>query len=87
MRRKTREKRKKQRKSEKKKTTSLPSDEGNAAGGSPYKILIIYKEVFSMKKTMKKAVEKTLVADANRTSCAIVYQPKVPAKMEKFKKG
>lgn len=40
-----------------------------------------------MKKTMKKAVEKTLVADANRTSCAIVYQPKVPAKMEKFKKG
>ena len=36
------------------KTKSRPSDEGNAAGGSPYKNLIILKEVFSMKKTMKK---------------------------------
>lgn len=34
----------------------------------------------------KKMVEKTLVADANRTSCAVIYQPKAPAKLEKFKK-
>ena len=40
-----------------------------------------------VKKTMKKAVERTLAVDANRASCAIVYQPKVPAKLEKFKKG
>ncbi len=40
-----------------------------------------------VKKTLKKAVEKSLVADANRTSCSVIYQPKAPAKMEKFKKG
>lgn len=34
----------------------------------------------------KKAIEKTLVADANRTSCAIVYQPKAPVKLNAFKK-
>lgn len=38
------------------------------------------------KKAFKKIIEKTLVADANRTSCTIVYQPKVPTKLEKFKK-
>lgn len=40
-----------------------------------------------VKKTLKKVVEKSLVADANRTSCTLIYQPKAPAKMEKFKKG
>ena len=38
------------------------------------------------RKNVKKAIEKTLVADANRTSCAIIYQPKAPAKLETFKK-
>lgn len=38
------------------------------------------------RKTFKKIVEKTLVADANRASCAIVYQPKVPKGLESFKK-
>ncbi len=37
-------------------------------------------------KTIKRLVGKTLTADANRTSCAIVYQPKAPAKLESFKK-
>lgn len=36
--------------------------------------------------TFKKVVKKVLVADANRTSCAIVYQPKAPAKLDAFKK-
>ena len=40
-----------------------------------------------VKKTLKKVVEKSLVVDANRTSCTLIYQPKAPAKMEKFKKG
>lgn len=40
-----------------------------------------------LEKTFKKAIEKTLVADANRTSCAIVYQPKAPAKLDAFKKN
>ena len=38
-------------------------------------------------KVINKAVEKTLTADANRTSCSIIYQPKAPAKLEKFKKS
>lgn len=38
-------------------------------------------------KVMKKVVENTLVADANRTSCAVVYQPKAPAKLDAFKKS
>ena len=37
-------------------------------------------------KIFKKVVEKTLCADANRTSCAVVYQPKAPAKLDSFKK-
>ena len=37
-------------------------------------------------KVLKKAVEKTLVTDANRTSCTIIYQPKAPAKLEIYKK-
>jgi len=39
-----------------------------------------------LEKTFKKVIEKTLVADANRTSCAVVYQPKVPTKLDAFKK-
>lgn len=55
-------------------------------------IIVKAKEVKTMKKkdilekTFKKIIEKTLVADANRTSCAIVYQPKAPAKLDAFKK-
>lgn len=39
-----------------------------------------------LEKTFKKIIEKTLVADANRTSCSVVYQPKAPAKLNAFKK-
>lgn len=38
-------------------------------------------------KVFKKIVEKTLVSDANRTSCAVIYQPKAPAKLDSFKKN
>lgn len=38
-----------------------------------------------IEKAFKKVVEKTLVADANRTSCSVVYQPKAPAKLDSFK--
>lgn len=38
-------------------------------------------------KVIKATVEKSLTADANRTSCSIIYQPKAPAKLEKFKKS
>jgi len=37
-------------------------------------------------KFFKKVVEKTLITDANRTSCAVIYQPKAPAKLDSFKK-
>lgn len=37
-------------------------------------------------KAFKKAIKKTLVADANRTSCAVIYQPKAPSKLDEFKK-
>lgn len=55
-------------------------------------IIVKAEEVKMMKKksivetTFKKVVKKVLVADANRTSCAIVYQPKAPAKLDAFKK-
>lgn len=55
-------------------------------------IIVETKEVQKMKKkkivekTLKKAIEKTLIVDANRTSCSIVYQPKAPAKLDSFKK-
>lgn len=39
-----------------------------------------------VEKALKKVIEKTLVADANSTSCAIIYQPKAPAKLDDFKK-
>lgn len=38
------------------------------------------------KKSIKKAIEKVVVLDANRTSCTIIFQPKMPAKIEKYKK-
>ena len=44
------------------------------------------KVKFLVSKSLKKVVETSLVADMNRTSCAVVYQPKVPAKLEKYKK-
>lgn len=37
-------------------------------------------------KFFKKVIEKALSVDANRTSCAVVYQPKAPAKLDSFKK-
>lgn len=40
-----------------------------------------------VEKVFKKVVEKTLVMDANRTSCSVVYQPKAPAKLDAFKKN
>lgn len=39
-----------------------------------------------LKKALKKVAETSLTADANRTSCAIVFQPKVPAKLKDYKK-
>lgn len=44
------------------------------------------KKKNAIEKALKKVVEKTLVADANRTSCSVVYQPKTPAKLDSFKK-
>lgn len=44
------------------------------------------KKKNAIEKALKKVVEKTLVADANRTSCSVVYQPKAPAKLDSFKK-
>lgn len=55
-------------------------------------VIVEAKEVKTMKKnniaekTFKKVIEKTLIADANRTSCAVVYQPKAPAKLDAFKR-
>lgn len=55
-------------------------------------VIVVAEEVKQMKKkniaekVFKKAIEKTLIADANRTSCSIVYQPKAPAKLDTFKK-
>lgn len=35
---------------------------------------------------IKRVVDKSLSANANSVSCIIVYQPKVPAALKKFKK-
>lgn len=35
----------------------------------------------------KKIAEKALKRDANNTTCVGVYQPKVPAKLDSFKKN
>ncbi len=34
----------------------------------------------------KNAAEKALRRDANRTSCNCIYQPKVPAGLDRFRK-
>lgn len=38
-------------------------------------------------KLVKGMAENALKRDANQTTCAILYQPKVPAGLERFKKG
>ena len=38
-------------------------------------------------KLMAKALDGVLRAEANSTSCFIVYQPKAPKSLEKFRKG
>lgn len=52
------------------------------------------KEVITMKngkilaaKIAKQAAEKALRRDANQTTCAVLYQPKAPAGLNRFKKG
>ncbi len=35
---------------------------------------------------VKKAAEKSLRRDANSTSCTTIYQPKVPSKLNEYKK-
>ncbi len=40
----------------------------------------------ALAKQMKKRVEKTLRADANSTSCVVIYQPKAPAALKQFSK-
>lgn len=37
-------------------------------------------------KILKKVVDKSLIADANATSCLVIHQPKPPAKLERYKK-
>ena len=37
-------------------------------------------------KLMAKALNGVLFAEANSTSCFIVYQPKAPKRLERFKK-
>ena len=51
------------------------------------------KEVSDMKNTKemvaalaKQAAEKALRRDANRTSCNLIYQPKIPNGLYRFKK-
>lgn len=51
------------------------------------------KEVSDMKNTKemvaglaKHAAEKALRRDANRTSCNLIYQPKIPNGLYRFKK-
>lgn len=52
------------------------------------------REVSAMKNTKemvvalaKHAAEKALRRDANRTSCNLIYQPKIPNGLYRFKKG
>lgn len=37
-------------------------------------------------KVIKRVVHNSLAVDANSVSCIIVYQPKAPAALKKFKK-
>lgn len=52
------------------------------------------EEVIAMKngkilvaKIAKQAAEKALRRDANQTTCVVLYQPKMPAGLNRFKKG
>lgn len=38
-------------------------------------------------KIAKNAAEKALRRDANQTTCSIMFQPKAPAGLNRFKKG
>ena len=38
-------------------------------------------------KIAKNVAEKALRRDANRTTCTIFYQPKIPARLKQFKKN
>ena len=40
----------------------------------------------SVAKVAVKVLDKVLRMDINSTSCIVFYQPKAPAKLEKFKK-
>lgn len=37
-------------------------------------------------KIIKTLIEKSIMSDANSTTCMVVYQPKVPAMLKKFSK-
>ena len=37
-------------------------------------------------KTIKTVVEKSIIRDANSTSCIVYYQPKTPASIKNFSK-
>lgn len=53
--------------------------------GKEVKIMVRKKFIFA--NVLKKATEKMLKKDANSTTCTAVYQPKVPAKLNEFKKN
>lgn len=36
--------------------------------------------------TIKRAIDKSIIFDANSTSCMIYHQPKAPAALKKFSK-
>ncbi len=42
------------------------------------------KKIFA--KAIKTVVEKSIIRDANSTSCMIYHQPKAPATLKKFSK-
>ena len=39
-----------------------------------------------VKSVIKDVVERTVVSDSKKTSCGLIYQPKVPAKLDNYKK-
>lgn len=47
----------------------------------------MFKQKKVTAKIVKKVAEKALTRDANTTTCVGVYQPKVPAEIERFKKN
>lgn len=52
--------------------------------GKEVKIMVRRKIIFA--NVLKKATKKMLKRDANSTTCGVIYQPKVPAKLNEFKK-